>query len=380
MGGDELQRLREALDRVDRRLLADLAERLEVVREVARLKERGETGPRDRAREAEVLERVAAIGQEQHLDPDYVKRLYKAILDHSVRKQQAHLLELANEGPPALRVGYQGTNGCYSSLAASRFYGHTERQVSYRGFVTFRELLQGVVDGQIDEAVLPIENTTAGSINESYDLLAEMGLHVVGEEIWKVEHVLLAPRSVPVTHIRRIRSHPQALAQCSEFLGGLRNCLIEAYADTAMACEAVSVERDLSQAAIAGEEAGRHFGLEVVARDIANQPNNFTRFVVVAREAVVVDPRIEAKTSVIFSTRHEEGALLKCLNALAGRHLNLTKLESRPVPERPFEYRFYVDFHGNVADAATREALEEIRALTGDLTVLGSYPARERPT
>jgi len=276
------------------------------------------------------------------------------------------------------RVGYQGTRGCYSHAAGTRHFAG--QAVQWEGFDTFRELLEAVASGQIDYAMQPLENTTAGSIHEAYDLLAELDLALVGEEVLHVRHVLLAPADVPLSAIRRIRSHPQALAQCSRFLRGLLpDCRAEAWTDTAMACEAVSDAGDPSEAAIAGEAAGALYGLHVIARDIANQAHNYTRFVVVAREPVAVPAGVRCRTSVIFGTRHEQGALLECLNALASHHLNLTKLESRPRPQRPWEYLFYVDFEGNLADAEVRAALDEVRARTGYLDVLGSYPAKERP-
>ncbi len=373
--------LRMRLDEVDRRLLDALAERIGLIGEVARTKGEGTEAPRDDAREAELLARLEAVGSEAGLDGYFVRSLYRLILDHSVRMQQEHLVDRSDpaQRPPRLVVGYQGTRGAYSQLAGERYYSAREVEVTLRGFDSFRALLEAVRDGVIDEAILPIENTTAGSIHEGYDLLAELDLALVGEEVWKVEHVLLAPQDVPLSHIRRIRSHPQALAQCSRFLRGLGNCVVEAYTDTAMACQVVGEERDLSQAAIASEEAGRLYGLRVIQRDIANQPHNYTRFVVVAREPVKVDARVPCRTSVIFATRHEEGALLRCLNALATRRLNLTKLESRPRPGRPWEYLFYVDFEGNRDEPAVAEALDEVKGLTGYLKILGTYPAVPRP-
>ena len=378
---DDLKALRERLDEADRRLVDGLAERLRLVQEVARIKGDGTARPKDPEREAALLARVSDLARERGLNADFVIRLYQAILDHSVRVQDQHLVDRSNPRPAGdrLRVGYQGAPGAYSSLAAARHFSTRDGDVALQGFETFSELLEAVRDDLVDRAVLPIENTTAGSINESYDLLARMDLHLVGEEIWKVEHCLLALRQVPLSQIRRVRSHPQALAQCGKFLRGLHNCLIEAYTDTAMACQALVAEQDLSQAAIASEQAGEIYGLEVLRRGIADQEHNYTRFVVVAREPVAVDARIPCKTSIVFATRHEEGALLACLNALARHHLNLTKLESRPRPMRAWEYLFYADFEGNLADGAVQAALEEVRSRTGELKVLGCYPSRPRP-
>jgi chorismate mutase/prephenate dehydratase len=203
-----------------------------------------------------------------------------------------------------------------------------------------------------------------------------MNLALVGEEVVKVDHCLVALEPVPISRIRRIYSHPQALQQCSEFLNSLADCQAQSFSDTAAAARRLREDQDLSEAAIASEEAARLHGLTILKRSIANQKENYTRFVIVARTPVKVDARIPCKTSLVLATRHEEGALLACLNVLASHHLNLTKLESRPRPSTPWEYLFYIDFDGNVADANVEAALRELAGKTSFLKVLGSYPAR----
>jgi len=241
--------------------------------------------------------------------------------------------------------------------------------------LTFADVIRLVESGGAEFGLLPIENTTAGSINEVYDLLSRTNLSIVGEEIYEIRHCLMAVEEIPLAHIRRIYSHPQALAQCSNFLSTLVSCKVESYTDTAMAVQKVKEEQDLSQAAVASEEAAEQYGLVILKHDIANQKENFTRFVIVARDPITVDSRIPCKTSLVLSTAHREGALSRCLNILAMYHLNMTKLESRPRPRTPWEYLFYIDFEGNTADEATRRALEELKRETRYLKLLGSYPA-----
>ncbi len=238
-------------------------------------------------------------------------------------------------------------------------------------------MLQALKDGQIDYAVLPIENSIAGSINESYDLLAQMGLSLVGEEFQPIAHCLIGTARVPVTDIRRVYSHPVALAQCRAFLETLEDCHVEAFVDTAMAVEKVKADADPSQAAIASEQAAALHGLPILRRDIADHPENYTRMVIVASEPAHFGPDVSCKTSLLFSTIHEQGALARCISIFADRGLNLTKIESRPKPDTPFEYIFYMDFEGNVDASTTRQALAELRTVTTFLTVLGSYPSRK---
>jgi chorismate mutase/prephenate dehydratase len=183
---------------------------------------------------------------------------------------------------------------------------------------------------------------------------------------------------VPLNRIRSIFSHPEALAQCSRFLSRLQNCRTEYYADTAMAVQKVKEDLDPYQAAIASEEAGKKYGLKVIRRDLADQRENYTRFLVVATKPIQIDKRIPCKTSLLMATSHSEGALLRALDALRRHHINMTKLESRPRPGTPFQYLFYLDFEGNLAEDHTQQAIEELRAETTFLKVLGSYPMQER--
>jgi chorismate mutase/prephenate dehydratase len=273
-----------------------------------------------------------------------------------------------------LVVGYQGTEGAYSQLAAKHHFAGAEQAIRCVGYHSFREMLEAVRAGAADYAVLPIENSIAGSINDSYDLLAKTGLSLVGEEFQPIAHCLIGAADVAVADIRRVYSHPVALAQCGEFLETLEDCHVEAFVDTAMAVEKVKQDADPTQAAIASEEAAALHGLPVLRREIADHPENYTRMVIVAREAAHHGQGVACKTSLIFSTIHEQGALARCIAIFADRGLNLTKIESRPKPHTPFEYVFYVDFEGDVDRETTQAALRDLEAVTTFLKVLGSYP------
>ncbi len=375
-----LDDVRAQVDEVDQRIVTALVERERLVMEVARRKAlKGDGKVRDPVREEALLARLARQGQAAGLDGFYVTRVFRELIDHSVRLQQEFLAKHKNPGRAdanALVVAYQGVDGAYSHLAATRYFGPRGGETTFRGYPSFRAMMEAVRDGHAHYGVLPIENTTAGSINDAYDLLAQMDLSVVGEEVQKVEHCLVALEAVPVSRIRRVFSHPQALAQCSNFLSSLTDCHVEAYLDTALSVQRVGREQDLSQAAIASEDAARRYGMVVIKRDIANQKENYTRMMIIAAQPEKVDPRVAAKTSLILATKHEQGALLSCLDSLAARGLNLTKLESRPRPHTPWEYLFYVDFEGNIDDPKVAEALEELREKTSYLRLLGCYPGR----
>jgi chorismate mutase/prephenate dehydratase len=376
----DLEELRAALDRVDRRLVEALAERQDLVREITALKSAGgETPLRDRAREEEILTRLGELGASLGLDRHFVKRLFQEVLEQSVRRQQEALMGRDNPARSAghpLVVAYLGGEGSYSHQAATRHFGGRDRPVVLRAERSFRELLDRVADGDADHAVLPVENTTAGSIHEVYDLLRERDVFLVGEEVQRVDHCLLGVGDVAPSQIRRVLGHPQALAQCGRFLRRMQGCRAESVNDTAEAARRVAEEDDLSQAALANEVAARRYGLTVLARGVADEEENLTRFVVVGREPVELDPRIPCKTSLVFATRHEEGALVNVLRLLAGRGLNLTKVESRPRPGSPWKYVFYVDFEGRIDAEEAGEVVAQLGPLTEELRLLGTYPAR----
>lgn len=378
MGNDaNLEKLRRALNRLDTRLLQLLRQRLELASRVALTKKESLLALRDETREREILHRVETLAQELGLDPSSCREIFREVLAMSIRAQEAVLLG-PDPSPPAKahRCCYQGSSWAYSHLAARKFFGTRSLHMEFVGLPTFAACVASVEAGEAGWAVLPIENTTAGSINETYDLLRHTSLRIVGEEIFQVDHCLLALPGATVTGLRRIISHPQALAQCRAFLSTLGSVSLEAFVDTAEAAREVARRGDPTVAALASPEAGQAYGLIVLASSVADQSQNWTRFVVVSDLERIPEPGISAKTSLIFTVPHREGALAHCLTILAHRGLNLTKLESRPVPSRPWEYMFYVDFIGSLAESRVAEALSELERFCPFFKVLGSYPAR----
>ena len=365
-----LDHLRDRLDATDRSLVDLLAERQRLVRDVASVKQDDRALPLyDPARERDLLGRVQRLAEEAGLDGYFASTVFRRILDHSVRVQAA---EQRGAEPSGLRVAFQGEDGCYSHAAARRHLAGQDAQ--FRGYRTFARTVEALRRGEVDRAVLPVENTVAGPIEDVLDLIAERGLVLIGEEIVQVEHCLLAVEPAPLGRIRRVGSHAKALAQCSQFLASLPEVKVEAEDDTAGAARLVAESGDPTRAAIAGADAAERYGLVVVQRHIANRKDNFTRFVVVAREEVVHDARLPHKTSLLLTTDHQHGALAKALQVLAAHGLNLTKLEARPASEGPWRYRFFVDLEGGTHEPEVAAALDEVREKAAGLRVLGSYP------
>lgn len=373
---DKLDQIRKLLDQTDKKIIDALARRQELIREISDLKIDEKKHIRDIDREEELLNKIAELARRAGLDRYFAEQLFKDIIHHSVRFQTHSLIDHHNDRRDrgTVRVAYQGTDGAFSHQAAYRHFEERYSDVQCFGYDTFQQAATAVEDEDVDYAILPIENTTAGSINETYDILGHGDLHIVGEEAIRVVHCLLALEKIPIDRIRRILSHPQAIAQCSVFLSGLHRCKVESYIDTAMAAKKVLEDGDLSQAAIAGSHAAKIYDLQILERDIANQPENFTRFVIVSREPVHCDPQIRCKTSLMMVTSHDKGSLISCLRVLEEHGINMTKLESRPKPNEPWRYLFYLDIEANIDEPDTKKALKELEQKAASLKVLGCYP------
>lgn len=375
----DLNDARLTLNELDRELVELLHKRLETVAEIATIKENGLIFLRDHDRESELLERIEGWARELDIDQFRVQEIFREVIAMSLKAQEEALLhreQVERSVGAALRASFQGTGGAYSHIAARKYFTVRSPEMEFMGTETFAEALELAETGKVGYAVLPIENTTAGSINQVYDLLRNTSLKIVGEEILQVRHCLAGMPGSSIEGIRRVLSHPQGLIQCANFLATLKGIEQIAFIDTAAAAQEVTRVGDPTQAAISSEEAAEVYGLEILAHGIADQDENWTRFVVISGIEIEIDPRIPAKTSLVFTTRHHQGALAECLNLLAEHGLNLSKLESRPVPRRPWEYLFYVDVEGTLQTDNAALAIAELRRMCPYLRVLGTYPAR----
>jgi chorismate mutase/prephenate dehydratase len=369
----EIGDLRRNLDEVDSGIVGLIAERMRLITEIGQRKQHGTSPIVDTDRERRVLAGVEDIATDLGVSASLVRRIFRELISESVAQQASRL-----NGPAAagLRVAFQGSAHSFSDAAARKHLAGQGTAGEPVGYGTFGEVAAALLAGQVDLAILPIENTLAGSINEVYSLLREHELFIVGEETWKADYCLAAVRDVPLSSLSRILSPPDGLEQCARFLQSLPNAVPTSYFDIAGPMAAVAAAGDPSVAAIGSPEAAEAQGLTVLRHGIADSEDNYTRFVVLATAPAPVDSRVACKTSVILSTRHEEGALLGCLEILSSSGHSMTKLESRPRPGRPWEYLFFLDFEGNVSEPRTAAALDELRLAAQYLKVLGSYPAK----
>jgi chorismate mutase/prephenate dehydratase len=374
-----IQDIRREIDSIDREVLKLLGERRKKSIEAARAKEVESDWFRDRAREEQLLSDRIGVGRSLGLDTHFVATLFEEIVEDSLRVQLEYFQDRANDSVRSLLVAYQGIEGSYSHLASEKYLARRGGAISYLSCHQFHEVVEAVEQGTADLGVLPIENTTSGAINEVYDLLLHAQLSIVGEVKLKVDHCLLGLQGARLREIRTIYCHPQTVLQCSRFLARMPHAKIEYFSDTALSGRKIKDDADPSQAAIASEEASRLFGLSILERGIANQEENYTRFLVAARKPVQVDSRIPCKTSIVMMTGNEPGSLLETLLVFRDHGINLAKLESRPVLQNPWEEMFYVDFEGNLLNSNVRLAIDEVTRKARFIKVLGCYPSQDLP-
>jgi len=266
-----------------------------------------------------------------------------------------------------MKVSFQGEPGAYSEQAVFNYYGEVEAVPCE----SFDAVFDSVALGETDFALVPIENSLAGSIHQNYDLLLHHDLHIVGEYLLRVRHCLIALPGVKKDDIKKVISHPQALGQCAGYLRS-HGIKAEQVYDTAGSVKILKELGTRDIAAIASPRAAELYGMQILEEGIEDNAENYTRFLAVGREPVL--PTNEAKTSIVFTLKNQPGALFKALSVFALRDLDLTKIESRPLQGKPWEYLFYVDFIGSTSDEVSKRALDHLGEYALTLRVLGSYP------
>jgi chorismate mutase/prephenate dehydratase len=267
-----------------------------------------------------------------------------------------------------VKVTYQGENGAYSEMAVFKFFGSKVEPVPCKDF---REVFESVKTGAVPNGVVPIENSIEGSVNQNYDLFLTYDLKVCGEVAVKLAHVLIANPQTKSENIETVYSHPQALAQCRSYLEKHNWEIIPAY-DTAGSVKAIKEKGLFNAAAIASEKAADLYEMKILARDIADNPSNYTRFLVLSNEDAA--PTGDDKTSIIFSAKHAPGTLYRALGEFASRNINLTRIESRPTKTTAWQYNFYLDFEGHRTEKRCVEALQALEKYATFVKILGSYP------
>lgn len=370
----DLPEVRTEIDRINQEILSLFRRRMDCAKTVAEIKKKEHLPIFDAQREREILEKVRQDGGEYGSSAqilfatimDLSRALQYNTLDGGIAlrtavKDAATQLFVKNS-----RVACPGVPGSFSGEAAEKLF--PESVLSF--YPNFSDIFQAIAQGTADFGVVPVENSSAGSVTDVYDLILQHRFFIVGGIDLSIHHCLAANGNVPLTDIKEVYSHPQALAQCTAFIEQHKYTVIP-YSNTAAAAEMISNQKDGACAAICSRMAARKYGLTILADGIQNNSNNCTRFIVIAKQTCI--PKDADKISLCFSLPHTTGSLYHILSRFAVYGLNLTKIESRPIPGKSFEYLFYLDFSGNVHNA---EVLNFLCALSDELpsfSFLGNY-------
>lgn len=373
-----LLELRGELDRIDEQIVKLYEDRMEICSQVADYKIETGKNVLDKTREEEKLRRVRALTHND-FNAHGVQELFEQIMSMSRKLQYNKMTAQGVDGRlPFIgvdsldrknaRVVFQGAEGAYSQMAMIQYFGE---DVNCFHVDTFREAMCSIEEGRADFAVLPIENSTAGIVSEIYDLLVEFENYIVGEQIIRIEHCLLGVPGARLDQIKTVYSHPQSLMQSARYLDTHENWRQISMQNNAFAARKVIEDKDLTQAAIASEQAAKIYGLDILERGVNQAENNSTRFIIVTNQKIFL--KKAAKISLCLEVSHESGSLYRILSHFIYNNLNMCKIESRPIEERNWEYRFFIDFEGNLADSAVKNALRGMREEARNMKILGNY-------
>jgi len=373
----DLSVLRQELDIIDKEIVDLYQKRMEICKGVAEYKIANGKMVLDKERELQKINTLRTLA-ENDFNAQGIQELFEQIMSTSRKLQYQMLAEsgqslrLPFQTVDALvskdtRVVFQGAEGAYSHMAMEKFFG---KEVKSFPVNTFRQAMCALEEGSADYAVLPIENSTAGIVSEIYDLLVEFENYIVGEQIIKIEHCLLGVPGSKLSDIQTVYSHPQSLMQSSAYLNQQPWQQISLL-NNAFAAQKVKKDNLKTQAAIASEKAAGIYGLEILERGVNQAENNCTRFIIVTNRKIFLENA--NKISLCFEIPHKSGSLYHILSHFIYNNLNMTKIESRPIPERSFEYRFFIDFDGNLKDSSVKNALRGLREETMNMKILGNY-------
>ena len=373
----DLLECRNKLDVIDKQIVKLFEERMDICGKVAETKIASGNAVYDAEREKQKLDAVSAMADSE-FNQVAVRELFSQMMSISRKYQYSILAEhgralklgferLDKRPMDGVRVVHQGVEGAYSHAAALQYFGEN---ASIYHVAHFEDAMKEVQLGNADYAVMPIENSSAGAVIDMYDLLTRYDNYIVAETFLPVEHALLGVPGAKLSDIKTVFSHPQALMQCSQFLNdnGFKQISVE---NTAVAAKRVVEEGDKTQAAVASEIAGKLYGLELLKPAIQNNQGNTTRFIILANRKVY--QKNAGKISLCFELPHTSGSLYNMLGNFIFNHVNMMMIESRPIPGRNWEYRFFVDIEGNLQDAGVKNALRGIGAEALNFKILGNY-------
>ncbi len=374
----DLQELRVEIDSVDRQIVELFEKRMDIASQVADYKIANGKKVFDKEREAQKIKAVRDLASSD-FNKTGVEELFSHLMSMSRKLQYQKLAGAGATGRlPFIaidsidkensRVCYQGAEGAYSEMAMKKFFGENVKSFHVE---TFRDAMSVLEEGSADYAVLPIENSTAGIVSEVYDLLTEYENYIVGEQIIEIRHCLMGVPGAKLSDIKTVYSHPQSLMQSSRFLNEHSDIQQIGMKNNAFAARKVAEDKDITQAAIASSAAAGIYGLDIIQEGINQADSNSTRFIIVANQKVFL--KGAGKISLCLEIPHEAGSLYHIMSHFIYNNLNMTKIESRPIEDKDWEYRFFIDFEGNLEDSSVRNALRGLREEAKMMKILGNY-------
>lgn len=401
---DDLTILRQQIDKIDNTLLELFEARMETVIKVADYKLKNELEILDESREKNVLQKVKLLKNSvlqkygtdffkglmdisKNVQAEYIKNREQLDIEQSSEQLNAfsqrpeynntnnlctageqNALNRIAESNQTITVGFQGLPGSFSEQALREYFGTNPCGINYD---SFKNIFKALHAGEIDYGVLPLENSLTGGIAEVYDLLCRYGFFIIGEKCVKVDHNLLAPPGVRIEDIKEVYSHPQAFLQCSKYLENHSEWKQIACSNTAVSAKLIADSALCNSAAIASRRAAENFGLNILKQEINTSANNYTRFIIIGRDAEVTEE--SNKISLAVTITHSPGSLYKILTHFAQNGLNMLKIESRPIMDKTWEYLFYIDFEGNIDSPEVQAAIAGIQQNSNFFRLLGNY-------
>lgn len=369
---NELEDCRKEIDEIDKELVDLFERRMNVAVRVAEYKKKNNLPIFNEAREKQVIEKNIGILKEKGY-ADLTRKFFNNLMELS-RSLQENLLfkkskELKNTvDTDSVKLGFQGVRGSFSEEALIKYFGICNNSKSYE---EFEEVFEALKNEEIDYGILPIENSCTGAITRVYDLLAEYGFYIVGEECIKIDQHLMGIKGSTIENITEVYSHPQGFEQSREFLSHNHDLKLIPYHNTAISAKLISDLKDKSKAAIASKRAAEIYNLEILKEKINDKKDNHTKFIIIGRDLEV--NKECNKVTVVFSLEDKAGTLYELLRYFAENNINLIKIESRPNKHESWKYLLYVDFQGNIKDKQVKSSLELIEKNSGYFKVLGSY-------
>ncbi|AEO08178.1 chorismate mutase [Buchnera aphidicola] len=366
---------RDKINKIDRNIVKLLAERKHLVLEIAQSKIKNKQEIRDLEREKTMINELTSLGKINHLEPAFITQLFQVIIEESVLTQKKTLQKFNHDNNLThANFAVLGPKGSYSHIAACKYSNQNIQTCNIQECLTFQEVIKAVEKHQSDYAILPLENTCSGYINEVLDLLEDTNLFIVGEINIFVNHCLLSIEKITLEKIKNIYSHPQPFKQCSNFIKKFPNWTINYTNSTADAMKIISESNQKTNAALGSEIGSKIYGLKILSKNLANEEKNITKFIILNRNLIDVSKNKNKKIIFLFTIKKKSGALANILSILKNKKIIIKKLTDRTLNHQSLEEKFYIEIQVNLSSILIKETLKKIKKFTTLIKILGSYP------